>query len=85
MIFVGSVSAERLASLGIDTIGAIANAGREQIKALLGRSGETIWEYAMGLDNSPVKSCDDIGVPKSIGNSTTFPHDLRGRRDLRGC
>ncbi len=82
MIFVGSVSAERLAGMGIDTIGAIAHAGREQMKSLLGRSGETIWEYAMGLDNSPVKSCDDICMPKSIGNSITFPQDLRGRQEI---
>lgn len=82
MMFVGSVSAERLASMGISTIGAIANAGRDQMRALLGRSGETIWEYSMGLDNSPVKSCDAIGVPKSIGNSITFPQDLRGRQEI---
>ena len=82
MLFVGSVAAERLAGMGIDTIGAIAAAGLEQMKALLGRSGETIWEYAMGLDNSPVKSREDLGPPKSIGNSITFPHDLTNRRDI---
>lgn len=82
MIYVGSVSAERLAGMGIDTIGAIAASGREQMRALLGRSGETIWEYSMGLDNSPVKSSDDIGMPKSIGNSITFPQDLRGRQEI---
>ena len=82
MLFVGSVAADRLAGIGIDTIGAIAAAGLEQMKALLGRSGETIWEYAMGLDNSPVKSRQDLGPPKSIGNSITFPHDLTNKRDI---
>lgn len=82
MLFVGSVAADRLAGMGIDTIGAIAAAGRELMKSILGRSGETIWEYAMGLDNSPVKSRDDIGPPKSIGNSITFPHDLQGREEI---
>ncbi len=82
MLFVGSASAERLASMGIDTIGAIAKAGREQMAALLGRGGETIWEYAMGLDESPVKGPDDAEQPKSIGNSITFPHDLRGRQEI---
>ena len=82
MMFVGNVAAERLAGMGIDTIGAIATAGLEQMKALLGRSGETIWAYAMGLDNSPVKSSEDIGMPKSIGNSITFPQDLRGRQEI---
>ncbi len=82
MLFVGSVAADRLSGMGIDTIGHIAAAGREQLKALLGRSGETIWEYAMGLDNSPVRSREDLGPPKSIGNSITFPQDLASRRDI---
>ncbi|NLI54490.1 MAG: DNA polymerase IV [Clostridiales bacterium] len=82
MLFVGSVTAERLAGMGIDTIGAIARAGREQMRAILGRGGETVWEYAMGLDASPVKSREDIEQPKSIGNSITFPHDLQGRQEI---
>ena len=82
MLFVGDASAERLANMGIDTIGAIANAGREQMKTILGRSGETIWDYAMGLDSSPVKSRYDVEPPKSIGNSITFPHDLKGRQEI---
>ncbi len=82
MLFVGSASAERLANVGIETIGAIANAGREQMKAILGRSGETIWDYSMGLDASPVKSSRDVEQPKSIGHSITFPHDLRGRQEI---
>ena len=82
MMFVGSASAERLTRVGIETIGAIALAGREQMKSLLGRSGETIWEYAMGLDNSPVKNYLDAEPPKSVGNSITFPRDLQGRQEI---
>jgi len=82
MLFVGHASADRLTSVGIDTIGAIAKAGREQMVTLLGRSGETIWDYAMGHDGSPVKSRYDIEQPKSIGNSITFPHDLQGRQEI---
>lgn len=82
MMFVGSTTAERLTGMGINTIGDIARAGREQLKSLLGRSGETVWEYAMGLDASPVRHADDIEPPKSIGNSTTFAHDLCGRQEI---
>ena len=82
MLFVGGASAARLSGMGIDTIGDIARAGREQMKALLGRSGEAIWEYAMGLENSPVRRADETEQPKSIGNSTTFPHDLKGRQEI---
>lgn len=82
MLFVGNASAARLANAGIDTIGAIARAGREQMKSLLGRGGETIWDYAMGLDTSAVKSRYDAEPPKSVGNSITFPHDLQGRQEI---
>lgn len=82
MLFVGSASAERLASVGIDTIGAIARTGRAQMQVLLGRSGETIWDYAMGLDDSPVKSRSEAEQPKSIGNSITFPRDLACRQEI---
>ena len=82
MMFVGSTTAERLAGMGIDTIGAIARAGREQMKTLLGRSGETIWEYASGIDDSPVRRASESDQPKSIGNSVTFPHDLTGRQEI---
>lgn len=82
MLFVGSTTAERLSGMGINTIGDIARAGREQLKSLLGRSGETVWEYAMGLDVSPVRRQDESEPPKSIGNSTTFAHDLSGRQEI---
>lgn len=82
MLFVGSTTAQRLSGMGINTIGDIARAGREQLKSLLGRSGETVWEYAMGLDNSPVRRQDQSEPPKSIGNSTTFAHDLSGRQEI---
>ena len=82
MLFVGGASSARLAGMGIDTIGDIARAGQEQMKALLGRSGEAIWEYAMGLENSPVRRADETEPPKSIGHSTTFPHDLKGRQEI---
>ena len=82
MMFVGSTTAERLSHMGIQTIGDIANAGREQLKLILGRSGETIWAYAAGEDDSRVRSADETEQPKSIGNSITFPHDLVGRQEI---
>ena len=82
MMFVGSTTAERLARMGIATIGDIANAGRDQLRLILGRSGETIWEYAAGEDCSLVRRADESEQPKSIGNSITFPHDLVGRQEI---
>ena len=48
MMFVGSTTAERLARMGIATIGDIAKAGRDQLRLILGRSGETIWSMPRG-------------------------------------
>ena len=82
MLFVGSASAGRLTDAGIETIGAIAKAGRKQMETILGRSGGTIWDYAMGLDASPVIPRRDAEPPKSVGNSITFSHNLQGRQEI---
>lgn len=82
MMGVGKTTAEHLSRMGIETIGDIARAGREQIRLLLGRSGETLWEYASGIDPSPVRPQDESDQPKSVGNSITFAHDLVGKQEI---
>lgn len=82
MLFVGRVAAERLLDDNIRTIGQIAEAGREHMIALLGRSGQTIWEYASGLDTSPVKPRREAQQVKSVGCGTTYARDLAGRDEV---
>ena len=82
MMGVGKTTADHLARMGIETIGDIARTGRDQIRLILGRSGETIWEYASGIDPSPVRPPDASDQPKSVGNSITFAHDLVGRQEI---
>lgn len=43
---------------------------------LLGKMGRQLWEYANGLDKSPVKPRHAADPVKSVGNGTTFPDDL---------
>ncbi len=83
MLFVGKVAAERLLDGGIRTIGEIAGAGRDRMTALLGRSGASVWAYAMGLDDNPVRRRGETDAPKSVGSGTTFARDLVGRQDVR--
>ena len=83
MMFVGHAAAEALAGAGIRTIGDMAAAGKERLRAVLGSAGETLWTYAMGLDESRVRRADEAEPPKSIGCGTTFAHDLRGEREVR--
>ena len=64
-------------------LGDMAAAGRERMRTVLGSAGETLWTYAMGLDESRVRRADEAEPPKSIGCGTTFAHDLRGEREVR--
>jgi DNA polymerase IV len=81
MFFVGKVSAEKLRKLGIDTIGALAQAPIPMIFKLLGKHGQMLHDYANGLDDSPVIAQKSGETTKSIGNSITFRRDLLGRED----
>lgn len=83
MLFVGKAASSVLTGAGILTIGDIARSGRDQMTTLLGRSGESIWAYACGLDDSPVRQVGDTDQAKSIGNSITFRRNLSGDADIR--
>lgn len=83
MLFVGKAAADILYHHGIKTIGDIAAGGKELLCQLLGRTGETVWEYAYGQDNSPVKRIGETDPVKSVGNSVTFCRDLVGVEDIR--
>ena len=83
MLFVGRKTASALQKIGVTTIGALAALKRTEIAKLLGRSGELIWEYANGLDESPVREIGQADPVKSIGNSITFRRNLVGERDIR--
>ncbi|MEA4969431.1 MAG: DNA polymerase IV [Candidatus Pelethousia sp.] len=83
MLYVGRAAEETLLKGGIRTIGDIAEAGKGRLRSLLGRTGETIWEYACGLDEEPVKRIGEEEATKSIGCGLTFSRDLVGLKDIR--
>ena len=76
LIMVGRHTKEKLNKNNIFKIGDIAFAGKPFLKKLLGKNGETIYDFACGLDNSAVKLVNGKEEIKSIGNSTTCPKDL---------
>lgn len=83
LLFVGKNTTSALEKIGIKTIGQLATADRKFLTQKFGKHGETLYIYANGLDNSPVKSICEPEDIKSIGNSTTFPQDIFGEEKIR--
>ncbi len=83
MFFVGSATADKLGKAGIETIGALALADKGLLTALLGKQGTMLFEYANGLDSSPVSLYTEREKIKSVGNGTTFRRDLQGMEDIK--
>ncbi|MFC5302853.1 DNA polymerase IV [Azospira restricta] len=76
---IGPKAAEKLAGLGIATIGELAAATPELLVAHFGRSyGEWLHRVAHGIDERPVVTESE---PKSISRETTFARDLHARSD----
>ena len=76
---VGPKATEKLASLGIDTIGKLAAQPREFLIQQFGRSyGAWLADAARGIDERPVVTQSE---PKSISRETTFERDLHPRSD----
>ena len=76
LLYVGRATAEKLRTRGLTTIGALAAAPDGLLHGLLGKAGDNLAKYARGEDDEPVRSMDDTGELKSIGNSLTYPEDL---------
>ena len=81
MLFVGRATLSQLEKVGIRTIGDIANSQKSTLVKLLGKSGETLYIYANGLDTSPVVC--EREKEKSIGNGHTFKRNLLGEEDVK--
>jgi DNA polymerase-4 len=78
---VGKKTAEKLKTIGITTIGDLANGNEVQLKKLLGINGLRLKERANGNDSRPVDP-ESVADFKSIGNSTTLPKDVINQQEL---
>jgi len=80
LYMVGRATAEKLRRINICTIGDLAKADPNHIKALLKSPGLLVWEFANGIDNSEVTLNSEI-IQKGVGNSTTISHDVTDRTE----
>ncbi len=83
LLFAGPATTRVLGAMGIRTIGQLAQADPECLRLRMGKSGITLYRYANGWDDSPVRRFDRPPPVKSIGNSTTPPRDLTCEEDAR--
>ena len=83
LLYVGRATHNKLKRRGIFTIGDLANANPESLKFWLGKMGIVLWQFANGLDTSPVSNIGAKSLIKTVGNSTTAPRDLISDEDIR--
>lgn len=83
LLFVGHNAQKILAQYGIQTIGQLAACKREMLESLMGKLGGQLYEYANGLDHSPVRPQHEPEQIKSVGNGTTFPQNLTKWEEVR--
>ena len=74
LFFVGRVTTKKLLTMGIHTIGDLAQTDVELLKLHFKRQGEVIWNFANGIDFSVVQS--EPTPNKGYGNSTTVSFDV---------
>ncbi|MFM0239686.1 DNA polymerase IV [Paraburkholderia phytofirmans] len=76
---IGPKASEKLASLGIATVGDIATAAPEFLQEHFGlRYAAWLMDVAQGIDDRPVVVSSE---PKSMSRETTFERDLHPRHD----
>jgi len=70
---VGKVMKEKLAALGVDTVGELRALGAERLRDEFGNWGQRLHEYAQGIDERPVESDQPV---QSISSEDTFERDV---------
>lgn len=83
LLYVGRATHNKLGRKGIFTIGDLADTNPENLRFWLGKMGVVLWQFANGLDTSPVSNIGAKSMIKTVGNSTTAPRDLISNEDIK--
>ena len=76
---VGPKTAEKLESIGVRTIGALAKTPESTLEMLFGRFGPDLRKRALGIDNRPIELAHET---KSVSNEVTFAQDRKDKKQL---
>lgn len=80
LFMLGRKTLPKLYNMKIKTIGDLARQDKNEMIKRFGKHGLIMWEYANGIDNSPVNYLEE--KPKGIGNSVTLPMDICDKEKL---
>ncbi len=78
---IGPVTQERLAALGLTTVGMLQDVPFPLLAAAFGRGAHGLRQLALGRSFSPVRS--ERPLPKSVGREITFADDINDPELLR--
>jgi DNA polymerase-4 len=77
---IGSVTAQRLAEIGVTTVGELARIPEEELRRRFGKQGVAMARHARGIDRRPLVVERDT---KSVSQERTFARDLARLNALR--
>lgn len=83
LFFAGKSTTRKLNSIGCYTIGDLAKTHVDVLVNLLGKNGLMLYQYANGLDTSPVSLYHKQDSIKSVSHGITFQRNLIGEKDIR--
>ncbi len=81
LFMVGKASAATLEKLEILTIGDLAHMNPRILESHMKKHGRLIWEFANGIDHSPVQTKDS--ELKGVGNRTTLAQNAETSEDAK--
>ena len=80
---VGPVTATKLHSIGVNTIGDLARLSQREVEITLGTTiGPSLWMMARGVDDRPVAPRAES---KSVSAEHTYPQDLTTKDEVDGA
>lgn len=82
LLMVGRHTTLKLEAMGITTIGQLASTPHHILTRRFGKTGMELWQFANGLDQTPVQTTDHRRPVKSVGNSKTLIHDIKNFTQL---